>query len=305
VCADYDNDGDTDIVVANDEFGNFLFQNDGKGKFKEVALASGIAYDLDGNVQASMGVACADYDNDGRLDLHITSYQGQFATLYRNMGDGFFDDVTRISKAGAGSFRHVTWGNALTDFDNDGDKDIFIACGHVQDNIEQYDKSSAYQARNIIMMNAGKGKFVNVSDKCGDGLAVKLASRGAAFGDLDNDGDIDGVILNSRREPTILRNDSPTKNHWLQIRLRGTKTNRDGVGARVKVTAGTLTQIDEVHSGQGYQSHFGMRLHFGLGKIDKIDRVEVRWIGGGVDVIKDVKVDQILKITEGSSKAKP
>ncbi|MDP6634160.1 MAG: CRTAC1 family protein [Phycisphaerae bacterium] len=305
VCADYDNDGDTDIIVANDEWGNFLFRNDGTGKFSEVALAGGIAYELGGDAQSSMGVACGDYNNDGWLDLQMTSYQGELATLYKNLGNGLFDDVTRITRAGTGTFPHVTWGNGFVDFDNDGDRDLFIACGHVQDNVDKFDDTTTYLTQNVLLMNTGKGKFVNVSDKCGDGLAVKLSSRGAAFDDLDGDGDIDAVILNSRREPTILRNDSPAKNHWLQIRLRGVKTNRDGVGARVKVVSGKLTQIDEVHSGRGYQSHYGMRLHFGLGKIDRVDRVEVRWIGGGADVLKNVRVDQILKITEGSTQGKP
>ena len=305
VCADYDDDGDTDIFIANDADRNLLFRNNGKGQFQDVALESGTAADSRGLSQGSMGVECADYNNDGRLDFHQTSYENQLALLFRNAAGGFFDDVTLVSRAGIGTRAKVTWGTGLKDFDNDGDRDIFIACGHLQDNVEKYNDVGEYHARNVLLMNTGKGKFANISDKAGDGLAVKLSSRGAVFGDLDNDGDIDAVILNSRREPTILRNDSPTKNHWLQIRLRGTKTNRDGVGARVKVIAGKSMQVDEVHSGQGYQSHYGMRLHFGLGKIDKIDRVEVRWIGGGVDVIKNVKVDQILKITEGTSKSTP
>ena len=206
--------------------------------------------------------------------------------------------MTGRTAAGTGTFPHVTWGNGLVDFDNDGNRDLFIACGHLQDNVEKYDDTTAYMVRNILLRNNGTGKFVNVSDKCGDGLAVKLSSRGAAFDDLDNDGDIDAVILNSRREPTILRNDSPGGNHWIQIRLKGAKTNRDGVGARVKVVAGNLTQIAEVHSGRGYQSHYGTRLHFGLGKQGRIDRVEVRWIGGNVDVFKDVRADRLVILTE-------
>ena len=154
--------------------------------------------------------------------------------------------------------------------------------------------------RNIVLMNTGDGKFVNVSDQCGDGLDAKLSSRGAACDDLDDDGDGDVVVLNSRREPTILCNDSPPENHWIQVRLRGTSTNRDGVGARVKVTAGDVTQIDEVHSGRSYQSDYGKRLHFGLGPRDKVDRVEVRWIGGGVDVSESVRADQLVTLVEGN-----
>ncbi len=303
VCCDYDNDGDTDILVGSDEAANFLFKNDGTGKFEEVGLISGVAYDLGGQEQGTMGVECADYDNDGRLDFYVTSYQEELATLYKNLGNGFLQDVTIATRAGAGTLTDVTWGIGLVDFDNDSDRDVFIASGHIFDNVHLFDDTTSYAARNIVLMNTGKGKFVNVSDACGEGLAVKLSSRGAAFDDLDNDGDVDVVILNSRREPTILRNDSPPGNHWIRIRLRGVKSNRDGVGARVKVVAGDLTQIDEVHSGRGYQSHYGMRLHFGLGSRKRVDRIEVRWLGGGTDVREDVSVDRLLRITEGSSKA--
>jgi len=158
--------------------------------------------------------------------------------------------------------------------------------------------------RNLLLMNTGDGRFVNVSDRCGDGLAVRSTSRGAAFDDLDGDGDIDVVVMNWQQEPTFLRNDSATGNHWIQIRLRGVKTNRDGVGSRVKVVAGDLVQIDEVHSGRGYQSHYGTRLHFGLGKRDRVDRIEVRWIGGGVDVIENVGIDRVVTITEAAHPAR-
>ena len=302
VCADYDKDNDTDIFVANDVSFNYLFRNNGKGVFEEVAMIAGVAVDGAGAGQGSMGVDCGDYDNDGFLDFHQTSYETQLALLYRNVGSDSFEDITMVSRAGMGTRKEVTWGNGLVDFDNDGNRDIFIACGHLQDNIDKYDDSMQYNARNILLRNTGNGKFANISYKCGDGLAIRLSSRGAAFGDLDNDGDIDAVILNSRREPTILRNDSPAKNHWLQIHLRGVKSNRDGVGATVEITAGKLKQIAEVHSGRGYQSHYGMRLHFGLGKIDKIDLIKIRWIGGGADVMKNVRADQLLRITEGSSR---
>jgi len=299
VCADYDDDGDTDVFVANDTAGNFLFRNDGTGKFEEVALPAGTAFDVHGHEQASMAVACGDYDNDGKLDFFQTSYAAQFATMFHNLGGGLFEDATRKSKAGKGTYAHVTWGTGLVDFDNDGDRDLFVACGDLQDNVEKWDDMRTYRAENVVLMNTGNGKFVNVTDQCGDGLAVKLSSRGAAFDDLDGDGDVDAVILNSRREPTILRNDSTTKNHWIQIRLKGAKTNRDGVGARVKVTAGDLTQVAEVHSGRSYQSHFGSSLHFGLEKHDRVDRIEVRWIGGGTDVFEDVAVDRPVTMTEG------
>lgn len=299
VAGDYDNDGDTDVFIGNDVAENFLFQNDGTGKFEEIGLLTGFAYDLHGDEQGSMGADCGDYDNDGWLDFYVTSYQNQLATLYRNLGDGTFQDVTLLTGAGAGTLPNVTWGNSFVDFDNDGDRDIFIACGHLQDNVELWDDTSTYLEQNILLMNTGGGKFVDVSTTSGDGMLVKLSSRGAGFDDLDNDGDVDVVILNSREKPTILRNDTSHGNHWLQIRLQGTKTNRDGVGARVKVVSGDLTLIDEVHSGRGYQSHYGSRLHFGLGKRDRIDRIEVRWVGGRMDAIENVAACQLVTITEG------
>lgn len=310
ICADYDNDGDTDVFVANDQTGNFVFQNDGTGKFEEAGLMVGFAYDIDGMEQGSMGVDCGDYDNDGWLDFYVTSYQQQSANLYRNLEGLAFEDVTMVTGAAVGTLHNVTWGNSFVDFDHDGDRDIFVACGHLQDNIDLWDDRATYLEHNILYLNTGAGKFVDVSEASGDVQKVKLSSRGAGFDDLDNDGDVDVVILNSRQRPTILRNDSPSQGHWLQVRLRGVKTNRDGIGAHVKVTAGdpsassgrTLTLIDEVHGGRGYQSHYGMRLHFGLGNHDKVDRIEVRWIGGGVDVFENIAADQLITLTEGSSK---
>ncbi|MHC4557230.1 MAG: CRTAC1 family protein [Planctomycetota bacterium] len=304
ICADYDDDGDTDIFVGNDVEANFLFQNDGTGKFKEFATMAGVAYDFGGMEQGSMGAECGDYNNDGLLDFHVTAYQQELATLYKNMGNGLFEDITIETGAGIGTRRHVTWGAGLVDFDNDGNRDLFIACGDLDDHVESFEDILTYNSPNSLLLNTGDGKFVNISDKSGDGLAVKLSSRGAGFDDLDNDGDIDVIILNSRREPTTLRNDSANNNHWIQIHLRGVKTNRDGVGARVKVMAGDLTLIDEVHSGRGYQSHYGMRLHFGLGNRKKVDRIEVCWIGGEVDIFEDIEVDKLLTITEGTGLAR-
>lgn len=301
ICSDFDNDGDTDIFVANDiSAGNFLFENDGTGIFEEIALLGGVAYDFYGDEQGSMGVDAGDFDNDGLFDLYVTSYQGQSATLYRNLGDNLFEDVSRMTGAGTGTVAEVTWGTGFGDFDNDGDRDIFVSCGHLLDNIELFDDRSPYFQTNVLLQNDGAGKFGNISEKSGDGMKVKLSSRGAGFDDLDNDGDLDVVILNSRREPTILRNDSKHKGHWLQMRLRGVKSNKGGVGARVKVVAGDLILIDEVRSGRGYQSHYGDRLHFGLGKRERVDRIEVHWIGGGTDVLTNVPIDKLLTITEGT-----
>ncbi len=181
VCADYDDDGDTDVFVANDVSENFLFNNDGTGKFEEAGLLAGVAFDLGGNAQGSMGVDCGDYDHDGRLDFYLTSYQQQFTALYQNLGDGFFEDVKLLNGAAAGIRPYVTWGNGFADFDNDADRDVFVACGHLQDNVHLFDDTTSYHARNILLMNSGDGQFVNVSNRCGDGLAVKLSSRGAAF----------------------------------------------------------------------------------------------------------------------------
>lgn len=303
-CADYDGDGDTDVFIGNDVAENFLFQNDGKGVFEEVAMLSGTAYTVDGNPSASMGVDCGDYDNDGRLDFKVTSYQQELSTLYRNLGDDFFDDVTQQSGAGSGTLAMVTWGVGFVDFDNDTYRDLFIACGHLQDQVDHYDDVTSYHQRNLLLRNNGRSGFTDVSRNSGSGLQVKLSSRGAAFDDLDNDGDVDVVILNSRQPPTLLRNDTPIPGNWLQVELQGKQTNRDGIGAQVTVTAGDQSLVDEVHSGRGYQSHYGTRLHFGLGKHRKIDRVEVCWIGGEKEVFSNVKVNQRVILIEGTGAAR-
>ncbi len=299
VCFDVDGDGDTDIFVGNDKSGNSLLINDGKGHFKENAGLAGVAYDSGGRAQGSMGVECADVDNDGALDLFITTYQQEPATLFKNIGKGMFEDVTRSSRVGDGSLRYVKWGTGAIDLDNDGLRDVFIACGHLHDNVHLFDTTTVYECPSIVLRNTGGGKFTNVSDKAGDGPTVKRSARGAAFDDLDNDGDIDIVILNSRREPTILRNDSPPA-HWVGVRLVGTKSNRDGIGAKVKVVAGDRTLVDEVHAGRGYQSDYGRRLHFGIGNQAQVERIEVQWPSGIKDVIKTPGVDQFVTIKEGT-----
>ena len=302
VCADYDDDGDTDIFVLNDVYENHCFQNDGTGKFREVALELGFKYNGEGTPLGSMGVDCGDYDNDGRLDFYQTSYQTELPVLYRNLSHDLFEDVTLRSGAGQATVNNVKWGCGFVDFDNDGYRDLFVAMGHLQDLIDHYDPTTSYRTWNVLLRNRGDGRFAEVSDQCGVRQTAAHSARGAVFDDLDNDGDIDAVVLNSRERPTILRNllqESGAQHHWLQIRLRGVATNRDGVGARVRVRAGDLTLVDEVHAGRGYQSHFGSRLHFGLGPRDRVEQVEIRWIGGGVDVFSDIPVDRLVTLIEG------
>ncbi len=298
VCFDYDSDRDTDIFICNDHRPNFLMRNDGKGHFQEVGLLAGVAFDGFGNQNGSMAVDCGDYDNDGRLDLFVTDYSSELPVLYRNLGDGLFEDATRAARIANTTFPHVTWGTGMIDFDSDGDRDIFVACGHFMDNIRFIDDRTQVQVRNILLQNIGDGTFRDVSNRCGSGLAPVEASKGAGFDDLDNDGDIDAVILNANGVPTIIRNDSSTKNHWLQIRLIGTNSNRDGAGARVRVVVGGKSQIAEVHRGRGYQGHFGAQLHFGLGDATHVDRIEISWIGGGRDELSGIAVDQCIVVTQ-------
>jgi len=300
VCCDFDSDGDTDIFVANDLMQNFLWQNNGQGLFQEVGLLLGVACNANGEDTGSMGIGCADYNNDGWLDFYVTAYQDQTPSLYQNIEGMMFEDVTNRTGTGANTRHMVHWGNDFVDFDNDGDRDLFVSMGHLQDNIEHWDKRSSWVKPNLIFANQGNASFASVTDSSGPGLGVALSSRGVGFDDLDNDGDVDIVILNSRARPTILRNDSPSQGHWLQIRLQGRGSNRDGVGARVRVKVGNLILVDEVHSGRGYQSHYGMRLYFGLGRNDRIDQVAVHWIGGRTETFACDRVDQRLTLLEGA-----
>jgi len=303
VCADFDRDGDTDIFLLNDVFGNHCFRNDGRGRFEEVALLNGFKYSGEGMPLGSMGVDCGDYDNDGWLDFFQTSYQGELPVLFRNLGGGLLEDVTVRAGAGQGSLNNVKWGCGLVDFDNDGRRDLFLALGHLQDLIDQYDRTTSYKARNVLLHNVGEGRFVEISAAAGLSELAPHSARGVCFEDFDDDGDIDVVILNSRERPTLLRNlyyEQGGTNHYLRVWLRGTTTNRDGVGARVQVTAGDLVLVDEVHSGRGYQSHWGSCLHFGLGSRDRVDRIEVHWVGGQHEVFAGGPADRRLTLVEGA-----
>ena len=301
VCADFDDDGDPDVFVCNDVGANFFFVNQGDGTFREEAVFLGTAYNGNGEENASMGVDCGDYDNDGWLDFFMTSYQNELPVLYRNTGKGFFEDVTARTDAGAAVFRYVNWGTAFADFDHDGLRDLFIANGHTEDYVDMYDDTTSYRAANTVLMNLGTGDFAPLPSDCGSGLKPVLASRGAAVTDLDNDGDLDVVILNVRDKVTVLRNDSPKAGHWLQLDLRQSGRNRFGVGAKVTVYAGNSRWVDEVRSGRGYQSHWGLRLHFGLGAHDRLDRVEVRWPGGPVETFTGLTADRRYELHQGGN----
>ncbi len=299
ISADYDNDGDTDIFVLNDVARNYLWENDGRGKFREVSIERGLAFDAHGRYLASMGVDGADYDNDGWLDFFQTSYSDQQPALYRNSGQGFFDEVAAQAIPGGSLLPYINWGTNFVDFDNDGWVDLFVANGNTQDNLGKYSARESYEAPNTVLRNVG-GTFQDVSAGCGDGLAPRYSSRGSAADDLDNDGRVDVVVLNARSRPTVIRNASRQGHHWIAIELRGTRSNRDGVGAHVYVRAGGVAQLREVHSGRSYQGHCGSRLYFGLGTAESVESIEVRWLGGPTERFVDLPADQRVLILEGA-----
>ena len=299
VWGDYDNDGDLDLFVANDTTPNFLYCNNSDGTFAEMAMMAGVALSESGMAFNGMGANFGDYDNDGYLDIIVTNFQDQTTSLYRNTHDGFFFDVTFTSGIGEQTLPYLEWGVDLFDFDNDGDLDIFTANGHVDDNIEQFDPIGTYNQQNQLFRNNGNGTFSDSSNMAGPGLLIKTVSRGAAFGDYDNDGDIDILVTNVNQPPILLRNDGGNKNNWLMIKTVGVKSNRDGIGARITISAGGKMQIREIKSGSSFLCQSDMRAFFGLGKSDMIDLVEIRWPSGIVEKIEKVKINQIITIVEG------
>jgi len=295
VCAaDYDNDGDLDIAVANDSTPNFLFRNKGNGTFEEVALRAGVAYNEDGRSQACMGIDFGDYDNDGWLDLFVTNFSEDTNTLYHNEGNGLFSDAT--AQAGHGdSYPYMKWGTKFFDFDNDGFKDIFVANGHLYPEIEKYFTHVSYRQRDLLYRNLGNSRFLNVSSELN---YPKHAGRGAAFGDLDNDGRVDIVVSNLDEKPNVLFNRHPSSNNWILVQLTGTKSNRSAIGARVELETEGGVQIGEVSAGNSYLSSGDFRLHFGLGKSKEIKKLTVRWPSGITTPRSNVGVNHILSLVE-------
>src|SRR6266576_2509077 len=300
VSYDFDNDGWPDIYVAVDSQPSILFRNNHDGTFTDQAVLAGVAYSDNGHEQAGMGVAVADYDCDGSLDIFKTNFADDTCNLYRNNGDGTFTDVTFSSGIGINN-GYVAWGCAFLDYDNDGWADLMQINGHVYPEIEGHAVGQTYKNPRIVYRNMVNGHFTDVSAQMGPGITEKFSSRGAAFGDYDNDGDIDAVVLNLGDLPSLLRNDGGNAQNWIKLKLMGTVCNRTAIGARARVVTGTHSQIDEVHSGSSVMSQSDLRLHFGLGKSQIIDLIEVKWpTTQKIERFSKVKPNQILTIREGA-----
>jgi hypothetical protein len=294
--ADYDGDGFTDIFVANDSVQCFLFHNNGNGTFSEVGLFKGVGYNEDGKTFAGMGTDFSDYDNDGLPDVIVTDLSNERYMLFRNNGDGSFRDVTNQSGVGGATLAFAGWSTRFFDYDNDGWKDLFVAQSHVMDTIEKTAPNLRYMQPPLLLRNQA-GHFNRVSP--GEAFRKEWAGRGAAFGDLDNDGDVDVVVSNAGQYAYVLRNDGGNRNQWLGIATIGTKSNRDGIGARVKVvSASGLTQYFTVNTAVGYLSASDKRLVVGLGSDVTAKLVEIRWPSGTIQRLENVKAGQFLRVTE-------
>jgi hypothetical protein len=300
---DVDEDGWPDIFVACDSTPSLLLMNNHDGTFREEALLRGVALSSSGEEMAGMGVGIGDYDCDGHLDIFRTHYMNQPSGLYHNLGKGEFEDVT--SQAGIiHERRFVSWGAGLVDLDNDGNPDIFLVTGQVYPELEDvFPQKYPRRGPRIVFRNQGNGTFVELGDEVGEAIDSRHVSRGCAFGDFDNDGDLDILIMNQNEPPTLLRNDAPSANHWIKVRLYGTKSNRSALGSRVVVHYGDKMQVQEVMSQTSYVSANDPRLHFGVGAVETVD-LEVRWPLGSTEVHKNIPVNQLLTLTEGSNKLK-
>jgi hypothetical protein len=296
--ADFDNDGWPDIFVANDSQPSALYQNKHDGTFTDIAIMAGAAYSQDGKPQAGMGVAVGDYDCDGGLDIVKMNFSEDTASLYRNLGNWLFDNVTFPAGLGVNT-RYLSWGCVFFDMENDGWLDIFVANGHIYPEISQLKLDIRYREPKIVYRNLRNGRFEDVSKLLGPAILDPISARGCAFGDFDNDGDLDVVLNPVNDYPQLLRCDSSTGNHWIKIRTIGTKSNRSGIGARLRCVTGGHRQIDEVRSGGSYASQNDLRVHFGLGTSTTADRVEIRWPSGHLEVLENVDADQLIYVEEG------
>lgn len=295
---DFENRGLTDIYVACDSTASLLYRNNGDGTFQEVGVQAGCAYNDDGLAQAGMGAAAGDYDGDGFLDIFKTNFSDDTSNLYRNNGDGTFTDRIFDAKLGH-NVKYLGWGCGLFDFDEDAWRDIFAANGHVYPELESHGLDTPYRERSLLYRNRGNGTFEDVSSSSGPGLEQRRSGRGVAFGDFDNDGDVDIVVNNQNDPPTLLRNQLDHLNHSLMIRTVGTRSNRDGIGARVTLVVRGRRQIEEVRSGGSYLSQSDLRLHFGLGSATQADLIEIRWPSGQVDRLFKVPANQLILVREG------
>ncbi len=294
---DFNDDGFTDIYVACDQTPSLLYMNRGDGTFSEEALLRGVALDENGKALSGMGAASADYDGDGWPDIFRTNFSDERETLYRNLAKGEFEDVTR----GAGlsrNTRFVGWGCGFFDFDNDGWQDLLLVNGHAFPEVEKLKLDIRYKDRAILYRNTAGGKFDDVSDASGPGILERHSARGAAFGDIHNDGSVEVLINNQNEPPTLLERAGKPRNNWIILKLTGSRANRGAIGARVKVTAGGRTQTGEVRSGGSYLSQSDLRLHFGLGSAPKVDEVEVRWPGGATQIVRNLRPNRVTAITE-------
>jgi hypothetical protein len=299
---DFDDDGWPDIYVACDSTPSILYRNNRDGTFTDVGVTAGAAFNEDGREQAGMGATIGDYNGDGRLDIFKTNFSDDTSTLYRNNGDGTFDDVT--TAAGLGLYtKYLGWGTMFLDFDNDGWPDLLLVNGHVYPEVDKNNLGSNYEEPRILYHNLGKGTFADISAGAGPGISARASSRGLAIGDLWNDGRISAVITNLNALPSLLVNQVRNSNHWIAIRTVGTKSNRDGIGARISVIAGTRTLVDEVRSGSSYNSSSDMRVHFGLGSASKVNSVQIRWPSGLIERFDNLPADSIQMLKEGSGTA--
>jgi len=302
--ADFDNDGWPDIYVANDSTASALYQNKKNGRFSDIAMEAGCALSADGKPQAGMGVSAADYDLDGNLDIVKTNFAGDTPSLYRNLGGANFEDTTFTAGLGLHT-QYLGWGCGFFDLDNDGWADILICNGHVYPEVGQLTTEAGYAQRKLLYRNLRNGKFEDVSLNAGAGISTPSASRGCAFGDFDNDGDLDVVVNCVNDFPQLLRCDTTLKNNWIKVRIIGVKSNRSGIGARLRCVtrvageAKPHSQIDEVRSGGGYFSQNDLRVHFGVGAAEKVELLEIRWPSGLLETLKDLKVNQLYYVTEG------